>query len=423
MANKRNQYSTFERTCAKLLSQFPYLKEFFKINYQKANYFLRRPESSFICDFEIQTIEDNNNETFFGYYDKSPINISNEFIIFQSSSLDTSRLPSPKIPIDVVLYELKSNSIVARFKTYTYNWQQGCKLQWISNNEFIFNSVDKNNEYCAYIVDTSNLLPRKVKFPVYDVATDKIAYTLNFDRLAILRPDYGYFNHLPYDLSNDLKSDGVYKLNLEDGDCRLIVSLEQLLEKFPINIQGDITHKVNHIMCSPFGESILFLHRYFVRGVKYDRLISCDKDGNDLKILASDGMVSHCCWLNNNTIIGYLRQYESGDKYYQINIKNGDITQIGNGLISGFGDGHPTVLKNRMIFDTYPDKSRMKSLFLFDIGTGKLSLLGQFLEPLKFYGQTRCDLHPKWSFDGKRIFFDSVHTGKRKLYFIDLTCV
>ena len=84
------------------------------------------------------------------------------------------------------------------------------------------------------------------------------------------------------------------------------------------------------------------------------------------------------------------------------------------------GDGHPSVFKNQMIYDTYPDRSGMKHLYLFDFEKKKQIELGSFYEPLKFYQESRCDLHPRFSKDGTRVFFYSVHTGKRKLYYIQL---
>ena len=51
----------------------------------------------------------------------------------------------------------------------------------------------------------------------------------------------------------------------------------------------------------------------------------------------------------------------------------------------------------------------------------ELEKLGEFMESFDFYAETRCDLHPRFSFDGNQVFFDSVHSGKRQLYMMEIT--
>ena len=179
-------------------------------------------------------------------------------------------------------------------------------------------------------------------------------------------------------------------------------------------------HKVNHIMISPDGKRFMFLHRYFINGQRFDRLMVADHKGENLKLLCDDDMVSHCCWLDNHTIIGYLRDKQYGDKFYKVEVNSGEKEILGKGIIDKYGDGHPTVNKGRLLFDTYPDKARMKHLFVFDLERNELEEIGEFYESLSYYNETRCDLHPRFSPAGDKIFFDSVHEGKRQLYWINL---
>ena len=48
-------------------------------------------------------------------------------------------------------------------------------------------------------------------------------------------------------------------------------------------------------------------------------------------------------------------------------------------------------------------------------------MLGRFLSPLPFRGEIRCDLHPRWSRDGRQVCFDSVHEGTRQIYVMDVS--
>ena len=367
--------------------------------------------------------EDGERETFFGYYDKSPINKTNEFLIYQSSDYPTLKLPNPEIPVFIILYDYINKKIINRFESKTYNWQQGSKLQWISDYEFIFNRLDNTGNYQSCIVDARmNEIKSVIPYAIYDVFKN-YGYTVNFDRLAIMRPDYGYRNHLQKEINIfEMDNDGVFKVNLENSTQELIISLKTLNDFCPkkLLLNNNATHKVNHIMISPDGERIIFLHRFFIDGRKFDRLIMADKEGKNLVLLSDHDMVSHCCWYGNNKIVSYMRRYDKGDRFYIIDINSLDIKPFGEGVIDKFGDGHPGIVNGKMIFDTYPDKSLMRMLNLYNIGENKLEVLGEFYESLKYYGETRCDLHPKWSTDGMKIFFDSVYTGKRKLYFISI---
>ncbi|MDZ7743317.1 MAG: hypothetical protein U5Q03_16665 [Bacteroidota bacterium] len=85
-------------------------------------------------------------------------------------------------------------------------------------------------------------------------------------------------------------------------------------------------------------------------------------------------------------------------------------------MLDGLGDGHPNVFGRHAIIDTYPNKSRMKELFVYDMFSSHLHKVAEFVEEFRFGEETRCDLHPRWDQQGRWIFVDSVHTGKRKLY-------
>jgi len=62
--------------------------------------------------------------------------------------------------------------------------------------------------------------------------------------------------------------------------------------------------------------------------------------------------------------------------------------------------------------DTYPNKQGYQTMGSFNLN-GEYNLIGLFYHPIKFFGPTRCDLHPRIT--ENYIFVDTVFNGKRRL--------
>ena len=414
-----DNFSGFERKLANLLSRFPHLKLKVKKLYQRIVYFSSGRNTEVSCVYKYRILE-SVKESFFGYYDKSPVNTHNQYALFHRSSHYTSRYPEPEFPVDIVVYNLKNDKELFHLHSRAYNWQQGSRLHWLDEDRFIFNDFE-SGEFIARIGSVkSREVISVIDFPVYDTFGG-MAISLNYERLDKLRPDYGYRNKRAVreiDLT-ELDNDGVFRIDLENNLHELIIPLRELAN-YKLDVPGNTLHKVNHLMFSPEGDKFIFLHRYFIGERKFDRLILANLEGKILNILADDQMISHYCWADNDVVIAYMRQFGSGDNFFKIDTNTLTTKILNKDLLEAFGDGHPTVNLNQMLFDTYPNKARMKELFIYDMTDGQLQKVGEFFESFKYYGETRCDLHPRWSQDGRYIFFDSVHTGERRLYMIDL---
>lgn len=62
----------------------------------------------------------------------------------------------------------------------------------------------------------------------------------------------------------------------------------------------------------------------------------------------------------------------------------------------------------------------MQYLFLVNWKTDKKEKLGEFFHEFKYKQECQCDLNPRLSLDGTKVFFDTVHDGKRKLCMMDI---
>ncbi len=417
-----SSYSGLERNIARVLRRFPAIKEFAKFCYSRLMYVRAKKTYKFKSEISPVAYSSGVKDTFFGYYDKSPENCRG-MLLAQLSSRSTKLLPSANNEVELAVFGQEQN-VLFSISINAYNWQQGCRAHWLDDDLFIFNDYDSEKK--TYIAKVYSVNERKqVKefdHAVQDSFQNEYFISLNYKRLMSLRPDYGYRNAEPLTSEElqDTNEDGLWYVDLKTGDSKLLFSLADACKIKPEGDFKNAVHKFNHVMISPSGSHFIFMHRYLLGKRRFDRLLKLEIATGEVSLLSDFGMVSHCFWVNDATVLGYLRGPEGKDGYWLIDIETCEFTAFQHEKLAMFGDGHPHVVGEWFVTDTYPDKARMQHLLLCNLNTGEVKQVGEFFHGFDFVGETRCDLHPRLSTCGKAVFFDSVFNGQRQLYKMEL---
>ena len=416
-----SNYHFLERRLARILKKFPGFQRI-KSLYQGVNYLLFGKQSvpSVVDTAVLQAEIDEPRDFFFGYYDKSPWSRDGNSVLYH-------RVAENKNEVEIVRRNLSTNETCVLGTTEAWNWQQGAMTQWLPGHDrlAVFNRLSENHSLIAEIRNSDNAeWIKQLPMPIQTLRKDgQAAISLNYRRLAALRPDYGYCceatNFSP-DQPDD--KDGLFYLDMESGRTELIVSLEKLKTLHDFPLLGNPRHKVNHAMYAPSGNRLAFMHRCMHSRGKKSRLYVVRDDGTGLKLIHDEGGVSHYSWRNESSLICFCQTLADGYGYYTIDVDTGQKTPLAKSLWP-YGDGHPSQSPcgGYMITDTYPDRSRMQHLFLYDLAKDQVKELGCFFSALRFRAEKRCDLHPRWSPDGQFVSLDTTDTGKRKMRILDIS--
>jgi Tol biopolymer transport system component len=91
-------------------------------------------------------------------------------------------------------------------------------------------------------------------------------------------------------------------------------------------------------------------------------------------------------------------------------------------------NGHCSYLPGNewILNDTYAHQTdgRQQEMYLYHVPSNEIVPLGAFHAPDTYDGALRCDLHPRFSPDGKKVVFDSSHGGAgRQMYLLELDSI
>lgn len=347
--------------------------------------------------------------------------------VLRTSLKDT--LPAGNIPATLGVVDMETREFIPLAETRAWNFQEGCMAHWLGwspDSLIIFNDIRDGQSVSVILNVHSREEIRILPYPVSAVSPDgEYAISINFSRISITRPDYGYGIKGQDARAQEMypADDGLFLCNLRTGEKQLLVAIRDVVDQVPRITDPDGLEYFCHTLFSRDGSKVFWLARAipernttaFTVDVKTGEVARCFPDGWD---------GSHYDWLDGNRLM-VTAKYEAQEYAHVLfTVGQQNYDRIGNGAFDY--DGHGTFSPDGrwMVTDSYPSaKLREQRLFLMHMESEVVLPLGRFAHDPSYetYQRwTRCDLHCRWSPEGDMIGFNSTHGGSRQVYVLRL---
>ena len=392
---------------------------------------LRAAEPTFQAAVPVRVITHGPRQHWFGYYDKWQFDPSDRYVLANEVDFE-HRSPTANDQIQVGLVDTADGDTWRQLGTSrAWGWQQGCMLQWVPGtaSTVVWNDRE-GDEFICRMLDVQTGKTRRIPRAIYTLdPTGGTALTTDFRRLNDLRPGYGYAG-IPDPNSDELRPDdvGIWKVNLATAASDLIISVAQAAAFGPQTPEmADAKHYFNHLLYNTDGTRFIFLHRWRPdrgKGHFRTRMFTANADGSDLYVLDPSGNTSHFIWRDPDHICCWTKPDDRPWGFYLYLDQTRLVEPVGAGVMTV--NGHNTYLPvgetgEWILNDTYPDRERLQTVYLYHVPTGERIDLGHFPSPNQYTGEWRVDTHPRYSHDGKTVCIDAPD-GKagRQLYLLDI---
>ena len=337
------------------------------------------------------------------------------------------------------------NRFVPVMETRCWNFQEAAMAHWLPDepDTFVVNDM-RDGRFVAVVKNWRTGTERIVPHPVSAVSEDGTwALSINYARLYLTRPDYGYFGD-GQDARRGVvfpEDDGLWRVDLKTGEAKLVVSCASLRDKVPAVGPGGLGY-VCHTVISKDMKRLFFLLRSVEqpvegeakargRNVKWETsAFTCNADGTCIRRCFPDGWgASHFNWKPNlserdakTMAVTCHWEGERVCRHVEFTVgEEGKVRQVG-GEAMHF-DGHCIYSPDGKFVtgDGYWDAAGFRHWKIVRLEDDAVRDIGQFYVPQGYRGiYCRCDLHPRWRGDGRQMAFNSVHEGSRQIYLVDV---
>lgn len=340
----------------------------------------------------------------------------------------------------VALVDLQDgNRLIPISKTVCWNFQEAAMFHWLpwEDGLCVFNDC-RDGKFVSVLLNWKTGEEKIIPYPVSAVdPSGEWAVSINYARLRMCRPDYGYAGDGQDARLDDIwpSDDGLWLVNLRTGDVKMILSIAEARDLMtPITKEDGLAYFC-HTIISPGARRIFFLARtvedFNSQLEKSGHIVSwgtvsltVNVDGTDLRRCFPDGWKgSHFNWHDDETL-AVTACWGGGQCWGHTVFKVGEeekVRHIAPGVLDW--DGHCIFSPDGKFLSTdgYWNRDGYRSWVLVRLEDEAILPLGRFFVPEKYMEQySRCDLHPRWRPDGTQIAFNSVHEGSRQVYLRDI---
>lgn len=364
---------------------------------------------------------------YIGHVGTIPWNASGRYIVALRTEF-VDRMPGPDDPAEIILLDAEDDYAVRAVDTSRgWNVQQGTMLYWNPadpENQFFFNDRDPETGkvFCVLYDISEGRRVREYRFEDTPVGNGGVAFdgkhfaAINYARMARLRRVTGYPG--AWDWTEGVSApddDGVFLVDVETGEKRLLVSFRQLAEALRRE-RPEIDSMplfINHTLWSRTGDRLFFFARAnFGKPGRLNASFTIARDGSDLRRQQTH-IGGHPEWDAGSRMIGSIAKRQAvfdvdsqklveliGDRELFPD-PEGDIALSPDleWLANGYKDDGKVyyVVHNRRTGTTF----RSPGYDLF----GRVS------------GDLRCDPAPRWNRTGDRLLIPSMmEDGTRQMF-------
>lgn len=363
---------------------------------------------------------------FHGFYNIQPWDASGRYFLCHRVGF-IDRMPDGNDEAELGLIDLRSGEFLPLATTRAWNFQLGSLAHWLGGGMdgwIVFNSLEPEG-FRSVVLNPATGRRRVADAPLFTVAHDGVTgLGYDFARLHPIRPGYAYAG-VPYSLQGRSapSDDGIRKVDLRTGQGRLLLSYADLADRFRIPEMQDAPVVVSRLLFNTDDTRFVMSLRFCQpqTGKWFTTLITTDPEGGRMHQLADFYcQVAHFDWAGPDRLLAWAHPKSSQPGFHLIRDLSGDSRPLGCDLMNVDGHCCYDPAGRWIVSDTFPGKSCVQKLLLYDAMSGNSKLLGEFPSDARYGGDIRCDLHPCWSRNGRSISFDHIEGGRRVIKVLDL---
>ena len=373
------------------------------------------------------------------YFGINPWSSDNRYIAVLETTIN-GRIPEEDEAALIYLVDRGDhNRMIKIGQTLCWNFQEAAMFHWLpwEDGACVWNDR-RDGKFVAVVSNWKKKTERIIPRPISAVSADgEWAVSINYARLRLTRPDYGYAGNGQDPQKNVAwpDNDGLWLVNLRTGEEKLILTIRQAQSQMTKIDSEDGLAYFCHTIISKDAGKIFFLARTVGNFQKQLRdrghiyqwnttSFTCNIDGSNLRRCFPDGWEgSHFNWKDDKTL-AVTAKWNGGKVWSHTLFDVGEedkVRHLGPGIMDW--DGHCVFSPdgNFMSSDGYWNANSERTWVLMRLQDEAILPLGTFHVPDN-YKETysRCDLHARWRPDGKQLAFNSVHNGSRQVYLRDV---